>query len=39
MRRLASGLTPSMKLRVVGLLLRDSNGNLILVAGRVINVQ
>jgi len=34
-----SAITPSMKLRVVGLLLRDSNGNPILVAGRVINVQ
>jgi len=34
-----SAVTPSMQLRVVGLLLRDSNGNPILVAGRVINVQ
>jgi hypothetical protein len=34
-----SAITPSMKLRVVGLLLRDSSGNPILVAGRVINVQ
>ena len=34
-----SAVTPSMQLRVVGLLLRDSNGNPILAAGRVINVQ
>jgi len=34
-----NAITPSMQLRVVGLLLRDSNGNPILVAGRVINVQ
>ena len=34
-----SAITPSMKLRVVGLLLRNGSGNPILVAGRVINVQ
>ncbi|HVO79013.1 MAG TPA: hypothetical protein VMT39_03275, partial [Candidatus Bathyarchaeia archaeon] len=33
-----SAITPSMKLRVVGLLLRDSSGNPILVAGRVENL-
>ena len=33
-----SAVTPSMKLRVVGLLLRDGSGNPVLVAGRVENL-
>jgi len=32
-------VTPSMQLRVTGLLLRDGSGNPVLVAGRVENVQ
>jgi len=33
-----SAITPSMNLRVVGLLLRDGSGNPVLVAGRVENL-
>ena len=33
-----SAITPSMNLRVTGLLLRDGSGNPVLVAGRVINL-
>jgi len=34
-----SAITPAMQLRVTGLLLRDGNGNAVLVAGRVVNLQ
>ena len=34
-----SAITPSMQLRVTGLLLRDGSGNPVLVAGRVENLQ
>ena len=34
-----SAITPSMQLRVTGLVLRDGSGNPVLVAGRVLQVQ